>query len=81
MLNYAIICQIYTYLSGANQLKTHKMTQSQINRELESTKKVMNKLMDCIKKGQMEFYSDYLKTSSYYLKLSKFKPMHNLKTV
>ena len=54
------------------------MTTSQINTELKNTKELMNKLMDCIQEGKKEYYSDYLKASAYFLKLSKFKPSHDL---
>ncbi len=68
-------------LNKCNQTKTNIMTQSQINRELETTKKMMDKLMACIKEGKKEYYQNYLDLSTYYLKLSKFKPNHNLKSI
>ena len=60
-------------------LKT--MTDAQINSEIEKTKLLMDKLKACVEEGKMEYYNDYLSTSTYYLKLNQVKPKHNLKVV
>ena len=61
------------------------MTEAQINKEIEKTSKLMDKFLACVKdvslsKEEKEnYYSEYLKVSTYFLKLNQVKPNHNLK--
>jgi len=55
------------------------MTTSQINIEIENTKKISEKLLACVKNGQMEYYKEYLESVTYLYQLMRVKPNHNLK--
>ena len=54
------------------------MTTTEINKEIENTKLISEKLLVCVKNGQMEYYNDYLKTVTYLYELLRVKPSHNM---
>lgn len=53
------------------------MTTLEINQEIQNTKMIMAKLLDCVKTGQKEYYQDYINASTYYIKLMRVKPDHS----
>lgn len=58
------------------------MKGTQINSELAQTKEMMDLLFACVKDKSLsisernKYYSEYLQTSTYYLKLQQVKPQH-----